>query len=345
MKKSLIALAVLGASSVAFAASNVTLYGVVDMSVVGSKANHVGDATVTMESGFRSGSRWGIKGVEDLGNGYNVGFVLESGFTADDGVSAQGGRLFGRESQVYVQGGFGKLGFGRFGSLASGAGSYHMLTGWALGTSYTQGSWKNVFGTLRVNNAVAYMTPNFGGLTLGAMYSNSDAENDDSTNKWSKNNHYYGVGAKYANGPLTSSLIFEVQQQKAAADNKNAKYNVDFGFAYDLGSITPMFAYRYDWQDEGQKLNTFGLSAKAPVAGGTVMAGVRYYLGKDDGAAAGEEDKLRSWTINAAYEYPLSKRTTVWGYGGYADGSKIWKDSSDKGINGWSVGVGMTHTF
>ena len=38
MKKSLIALAVLGASSVAFAASNVTLYGVVDASAVVSQA-------------------------------------------------------------------------------------------------------------------------------------------------------------------------------------------------------------------------------------------------------------------------------------------------------------------
>ena len=72
MKKSLIALAVMGASTVAFAASNVTLYGVVDASAVVSKAGGQ-DTTVSMNSGFRNGSRWGIRGVEELGNGYAVG--------------------------------------------------------------------------------------------------------------------------------------------------------------------------------------------------------------------------------------------------------------------------------
>ena len=67
MKKSLIALAVLGASSVAFAASNVTLYGVLDAGAVVSKVKH-NTTKVQMKSGFDSGSRWGLKGVEELGN-------------------------------------------------------------------------------------------------------------------------------------------------------------------------------------------------------------------------------------------------------------------------------------
>ena len=144
MKKSLIALAVMGASSVAFAASNVTLYGVVDAGAVVSKVKH-NTTKVQMKSGFDSGSRWGLKGVEELGNGYSVGFQLEQGFDVDTGsntASNSEGKTFGRESRLFVSGNFGQLGFGRFGSLGSGAGSYTILQGWAFGTSYEdQGSW------------------------------------------------------------------------------------------------------------------------------------------------------------------------------------------------------------
>ena len=73
MKKTLIAAAVMAASGVAFAASNVTLYGVIDTGLLVSKVKHK-DTLVQMSTGFDSGSRWGIKGVEDLGNGYAVGF-------------------------------------------------------------------------------------------------------------------------------------------------------------------------------------------------------------------------------------------------------------------------------
>ena len=360
MKKSLIALAVLGASSVAFAASNVTLYGLIDTGVLVQKAKHQ-DTTVGLNSGFVSGSRWGIKGVEDLGNGYNVGFVLEEGYDSDTGAntaSNSAGKVFGRESQLYVQGGFGKLGFGRFGSLSSGAGSYHMLTGWALTTSYGLSSWTSEIGTSfsRVDNAVVYVTPNFNGLTLSAMYSNKMA-GDDQAEKWSKNNHYYGLGAKYKANAITSSLIFEAKQVKEAAANMNTQYAINFGFEYNLGSITPMFAYQYAWQDEGKKTNMFGLSAKVPVAGGDVLAGARYLFGKDKSLPATGDQDVNSWNIGAAYVYPLSKRTKLNAYAGYADSGKGWKDRSYKAgkaeeaanitpvYNGYQLYVGMVHTF
>ena len=92
MKKTLIAMGVLGAfSSLAFAASNVTLYGIIEEGVIVQKAKH-GDNKVELNSGFGQGSRWGIKGVEDLGNGYSAGFVLEQGFNADNGNEATSGK-------------------------------------------------------------------------------------------------------------------------------------------------------------------------------------------------------------------------------------------------------------
>ena len=100
MKKTLIAMGVLGAfSSLAFAASNVTLYGIIEEGVIVQKAKH-GDNKVELNSGFGQGSRWGIKGVEDLGNGYSAGFVLEQGFNADNGNEATSGKAFNQSAVI-----------------------------------------------------------------------------------------------------------------------------------------------------------------------------------------------------------------------------------------------------
>lgn len=65
-----------------------------------------------MVSGQSKGSRFGSKGEENLGNGLKVGFVLENGYAADSGDFSQGGRLFGRDARLYLDGNFGYLSFG-----------------------------------------------------------------------------------------------------------------------------------------------------------------------------------------------------------------------------------------
>ena len=324
MKKTLIAAAVMAASGVAFAASNVTLYGVIDAGAVVSKVKHE-TTKVQMVSGFDSGSRWGIKGVEDLGNGYAVGFQLEQGFDSDTGANTASnseGRTFGRETRLYINGAFGELGFGRFGSLASGAGSYNILTGWVFGTSYdVSGSWTS-FGRAnsRVNNAIAYVSPSFAGFNLYAMYSNGTS---DDTNKWARNDHYYGLGLKYVNGPAKASLIFEAADNKSnygLTDKSNAlqvgnkliekftgikdalengdedvlgdakfkaktSYAITAGGAYNFGVVEAQGIYQYAWQSDFYKQHAFGVGIKAPVAGGSFGLGARMLLGKFDGTA------------------------------------------------------------
>jgi predicted porin len=383
MKKSLLAFAVLGAASgFAMAASNVTLYGVIDTGVKAEKVGGVTGNKISMSTGFRSGARWGLKGVEDLGNGYSVGFVLEQGFSSNNGATANGYSVFdstgnaktkysktengtfNRESKLYVQGGFGQLGFGRLGSLAGGAQTNSILTGWALGTSYSAGSWTNLaIGNGRVNNAIAYVSPVMAGLKIAAMYSNGTTTD---TNQWSGNHHYYGIGAQYSFGGFTNSLIFEATDGKGSKAtgsipagktepiaNKytEAQYLINLGIGYKVGIFTPQFAYQYNWQDGGNKDNVFGLSTAVEVAGGTAKIGARYLLGKDDSITTGE-DKRRAWTVNAAYEYPISKRTLVYGYAGYADGSKLLdkdtlvaKDKASINYNGYQVAVGLQHSF
>ena len=380
MKKTLIAAAVMAASGVAFAASNVTLYGVIEEGVVVSKAKHK-DTLVNLKSGFDSGNRWGLRGVEDLGNGYSVGFILEQGFTANNGDEGEAGKAFNREAILSVKGGFGSLAFGRTGGLAF-AQSQAILTGWVFGTGYGAAGWNAIdWVAKRMNNTISYASPAFAGFTVHAMYSNG-VEAD--TNKWSDNSHYYGIGVKYNANNILSSLIFEAVDNKGTAvpaqtfgdfitedfydsvikedgdlayddvkddvitEGKNAKktqYGLNFGFEWNLGTITPMFGYQYVWQDGGNKDHQFGLSAKAPVAGGTVKVGARYTFGKNDGAKANEEDKHNAWLIGAAYEYPLSKRTIVKSYAGYAHAAKAWKKQYDTSYNGYQVYLGLCHSF
>jgi predicted porin len=191
------------------------------------------------------------------------------------------------------------------------------------------------------------------------MYSNGSATD---SSKWSENHHYYGIGAQYSVGGFTNSLIFEATDGKGtkatgtlvngkptASKYTESQYLINLGIGYKFGIFTPQFAYQYNWQDGGNKDNVFGLSTSVAVAGGTAKIGARYLLGKNDGAAAGAEDKRRAWTVNAAYEYPISKRTLVYGYAGYADGSKTLdkdlKAGQDIKYNGYQVAVGLQHNF
>src|SRR5512141_1736497 len=113
MKKSLVALALMGAfSGAAFAQSNVTLYGILDVNIqrndpkegtcyatVSGVGTPVSCGTTTgINGGHQSGNRWGVRGSEALGGGLNAIFTLESGFNIDTGTSGQGGRLFGRQA-------------------------------------------------------------------------------------------------------------------------------------------------------------------------------------------------------------------------------------------------------
>src|SRR5690606_10200795 len=114
MKKSLLALAVLGTfSGAALAQSSVTIYGVADAGIAYTDNGNPAGEQWSVESGQQSGSRLGFKGTEDLGGGLSAIFTLESGFNLDNGTSAQGGRLFGRQAWVGLNGGFGTVKLGR----------------------------------------------------------------------------------------------------------------------------------------------------------------------------------------------------------------------------------------
>lgn len=181
MKKTLLAIAVLGAAAMTTQAANVTLYGTVDagFQFLNTKTNGTSTHSFKLADGLAGSNKVGIKGEEDLGNGYAVGFKLENGFYLANGglKGAEGKVLFDREARMYVKGGFGELAAGRIGGLASSSGSYDMF--WSVADAFDGGDKVGTgFLTSDVyNNSLVYKTPTFGGFTAYADYSFSVKEN------------------------------------------------------------------------------------------------------------------------------------------------------------------------
>ena len=197
MKKSLIALAVLGAmSGAASAQSSVTLYGIVDLGAQWfEKGVNVSTTAVPqyesksafgVESGYQSGSRFGLRGSEALGGNWNAVFTLEGGFDASTGQSSQGyaagaaggtaTRIFGRQSYLGLQNKVGgTFALGRFATPSSGTGDFDL---WGFvdpfGTGFGVNGLQSTFiasNALREDNAILWASPSWAGLKFAAMYS------------------------------------------------------------------------------------------------------------------------------------------------------------------------------
>jgi predicted porin len=102
------------ACHMAHAQSSVTLYGVIDESVhYLTHANQAGDSSIGLGNGGMTESRWGIRGVEDLGGGWSTFFKLENRFYMNTGQSDPTLPFF-NEAQVGVRSdSYGQVIFGR----------------------------------------------------------------------------------------------------------------------------------------------------------------------------------------------------------------------------------------
>jgi GBP family porin len=180
MKRSAIGLALLSIfCGGAAAQSNVTLYGIIDVSTQWNRQYSSGtqkqESAWSIDSGYQSGSRFGLRGTEALGRSLSAIFTLEGGFDASTGQSTQGGLLFGRQAWLGLQGGLGTVVLGRIPTPSSGTGSFDMF---AAVDPFGAGFGVNAIGStfvaanaLREDNAVLYVTPSLGGLKGAAGYS------------------------------------------------------------------------------------------------------------------------------------------------------------------------------
>lgn len=380
MKKTLAAVAVLGAFAGSALAADVQLYGIVD---TGLRYTHFdGDAAAAgydavdkfeMKSGQQSGSRFGFKGTEDLGNGLTVGFILENQFNSDDGSLSDSDHFFRREASLFLEGGFGKIAMGRIGSINNGVGSwaqFGMLS--AFGTSWDYsaqvGTW--AVGAGIWDNMIAYQTPTFAGFTVYAQYGMGSNNNENE----SSSDRYYALGAKYANGPLNLYLAVDSINYQTAdltgvnADDIDDSLTVTFGGNYDF-EVVKLFAGA-QYYDEAKISTAFGLldsadynattyagkfkgwslgvSASIPAAGGQVLVGAGYMDAEAaDSQKAAKDDELTRWVVSAGYDYPLSKRTNVYGILTYAQDSLDYTETTakDQDPTVFAAMIGLRHKF
>lgn len=384
-KKSLAAVALLGAFAGSAFAADVTLYGVVDegflythkdTDVPGSDAVD----ELELKSGIQAGSRWGLKGTEDLGNGLKVGFILESGFNADDGTQGVSGTMFNREASLNVMGPFGQLSLGKIGAITQGTSSWGKVGAVsAFGTSYgpaNVANATNVFSapTSVADNMIAYQTPKFAGFTVYAQYSmgNSKTGTPTQVENKSSTDRLYALGATYANGPV--NLYFAVDSINYASyfDNLTPStkdvddsLTVAFGGSYDF-SVVKVFAgaQYFDEVDAGSigglksgvglndsgKLEGYALQASvsAPLAGGTGYFGVGYLDASEaDSVAAADGVDVKYYVTSVGYKYDLSKRTNVYSVLSYAKGDRdrAAADGVDTKPSTVGFGIGLRHNF
>ena len=333
MKKTLIAVAALSAMAASAMAANVTLYGKLDQGIQVQKTKLTGAESKTTfkgTSGISSGSRWGLKGTEQIADGYTVGFVVESKI---DGMDGRGdtSRLFNRDAFMTLGTPFGSLTVGRTGMLSDGC-TGDIVSGKSspFGTNYgiaaaTTTSFVGL-GATRTDRAVRYVSPKFAGVQVHAEYANMNGEATASTKQ-----RYGGVGVSYANGPFYAAIAAETIRQAAGAAAEDPQiYSIAANYDFGVAKVFGGYQYAKDSVWGGEKLNAGTLGVSAPVAGGTLMASVAYAKGDND-------HKLTTGAIG--YKYSLSKRTYVYTDLAYAEDKNPAKTKTTE------FNVGMCHDF
>lgn len=382
MQKKLIAVAVLGACVAGSAlAANVDVYGRIDtgLSYVHQKiGDQAGTDTFSMDSGMSSGNRWGLKGSEDLGNGYQVGFVLESGFDADTGAMSKD-VLFNREATLRVSGPFGSIYAGRMGRIGSDAGSVGFYAGSVSPFGSGWGKMPGHFAVTanydsRYSNALAYVSPKVGPVTVYAQYTMGNATENESGD-----NRLFSLGAQADFGALQVLGLVEYLNKKSVDgttvydDSKyDDSYTINLGGSYDFGVAKVFLAGQYfkaapdyagmkgNYADEIGKGNEwhfsfdgFGVNvgATAPIGAGEFLVSAGY--GKGDLNIDTKDAKLSAdaYIIQVGYTYPFSKRTNLYAGAGYMqtsmeDGIDNTDGTySDKDFKTTQVMFGLLHKF
>jgi predicted porin len=347
MQKKIIALAVVGslAAAPAFAQTNVQIYGSIDMGFShrgDNVASNVGSKNA-IDSGLTAGNRLGFKGTEDLGNGLKALFTLEAGFMGDTGTQAQGGRLFGRQAAVGLAGGYATLLAGRLytphysflvaldpfqgGMLGNYQNTHNAGTMRYLkeGDGETDGLGENLFDPIRVDNAVAYVSPTWlGGFNVTAAYSSNAYGQEHTENR--HDNRVIAILPRYTNGPIDLGLSWhqikdndkpKPGEGSVGGLNKPKITNWAVGGSYDFGELGGGL---------GLKLSAFYDSNKLTASSGGAGADLAHDL------------KMKSWMVGAAM--PLGKHTFLVSY----NRSKLENDpyvgdgDSDYTVRQWALG-------
>jgi general bacterial porin, GBP family len=358
MKKTLIVAAVSASfATAASAQSSVTLYGIVDAGF--TYVNNVQNtgmgpdrqvSNFGMSSGNLQGSRWGLRGQEDLGGGMKAIFALENGFDITNGRTGQDGRQFGRQAYVgLTSNGFGTVTLGR---------QYDSVVDY-LGPLTANGNWGGTFfshpydndntdNSFRINNSIKYQSANYGGFSFGGLYGFSNNSEAFATNR------AYSAGMQYANGPFKVAAAY-LQTQGAngnaggaitdpnaanlAAGNGNIgaagtirtkrQRTYGVGASYSAGALTFGGVWtqsRFDdvlASDADANFNNYELNARYNLTPALALGGAYTYT-RANLHGFGQSEHVDYHQVGLQADYRLSKRTDI-----YAEG--VYQKATDKG--------------
>ena len=363
MQKKIIALAVAGlVSGAAFAQTNVTVYGVLDVGYQYSKSDNLKFSG--LESGGMSGNRIGFRGTEALGNGLNAVFQAEFGFKADQfdskGTTAGAGAISNiRNSWVGLQHAtYGTATLGRQNSVAydwiakgyasdiTGVHSSNLLL------SEDSVGFAQLNSSDRVNNSIKYQSPNWSGFEVRAIYGFGEVVTNKTTglNGDTSDAARYGIGAAYKNGPIDVALIYQGIAKNDTVVDDGSTNGWSLGGSYDF-KVVKVFA-QYQVESNKQKggdidKDAWTLGVRVPVGkAGTVIA--EYVDASADVNTAGVKDfGARGYSLG--YEHSLSKRTTAYTSYGHINNNSVtgagFSGAAVVGESNNAFNVGVRHVF
>ncbi|MBX3607068.1 MAG: porin [Piscinibacter sp.] len=344
MKRS-IALAAVAtlASGAALAQSNVTIYGRLNVSVERQKQVSILDAGeggfVTQERDIwalqNASSRIGFKGSEDLGGGLKAFFLIEHGFNVDTGAAS--GAMWGRESNVGLEGSFGKVRLGNMGPTAA----YFATADYISMHNHDTGTSSDAFYLYPgdVRNTIAYTTPSISGFQAEVQVGLKETDAAGAKNT-------FVLAGNYDAGPLHLGASYVSANQGFDTLSGDGK---EFGLRglYEFGPFTvgAYFINNKIEDDFGNELkrNAFRLS------GMYVMGASEFHLNvgkagkfKANGTTVDGTDATQA-TI--AYNYNLSKRTKVYAF--YTKLSGDFADFYAQNVGGVksAFALGLRHNF
>jgi predicted porin len=319
----------------AHAQSNVTIYGLIDINLGIEKAGDL--RRYGVDHGELNGSRLGFRGSEDLGNGLKAIFTLEQGYDPSAGTLEQGGRTFGRQSFVGLEGGFGRVTLGRQYSPAHLAIDPFDSTGSADHSpgllSRKAGGVRPAY-EVRFDNMVKYRSPDFAGFTADAGYWFGERSSDDASAR--REGDGFGVAGLYKNGPIAASIV--TQTIRRDATDGRVRTN-GLGFSYDFGPAKAYLAYTRDKEmgsigDGKARTYDVGVEIKAGSQGTVALS----YANRNESNDAAAED---AHGFSAYYLHDLSKRTTL--YTGYSQLNN--KDNANYAIGAITPAAGDDPRF
>lgn len=341
MKKHLIAFAACAclAELASAQTSSVTLYGIADAAVERIK----GATSLTrLSSGQWNGSRWGLRGSENLGGGLSAFFQLEQGYTIDNGQLGQGGRAFGRQAFVGLSSPMGDIRLGRqyspFDDVAAlvGTKTYDVLNvARAVGVENND----------RLDNTITYLTPSLAGLVVQVQYSLGDerATTDASRNS----NKSYSVGGVYKSGRVIGGFAFIniIDVDGTAAGDQRRRAGMLVG-GYDFGALR-FNAYAHVQGLAAERKRILGGNVLVPVGAFTGAIGAAQVT---DATGSTADDDATIFTLQGKYD--LSKRTFVYANltsvsngGTAATGSNLGFNSPLRGESSNGFQLGLRHAF